>query len=510
MRSKRRVRKNKREERSGLHQSEWHIPKRPFPPIEILNAEQVEYLHRKALELLQDYGIEMLSSEALDIVERAGGIVDRSRMHVRIPAELTEEMIKYAPRTFVAQARNRQRDLPIGGDHVVYVTVSSAPNASDLDNGRRPGNFRDFEDLVKLSQSLNIVHATGGYPVEPIDKPPNTRHLDCLRSILGLTDKVPRAYALGKTRIRDGIEMLKIAHGLPRDCTELPSMLVTNVSVNSPLRLDGPMLEGLIEMSRQNQIVTVTPFTLCGAMAPVTLEGALVQQHAEALAGIVMTQLVQKGAPVIYGCFLSNVDMKSGAPAFGTPEYVRGTIATGQLARHCGLPFRVSNANASNAVDAQAAYESQMSLWASVLAGGNVIQHAFGWLEGGLVASFEKMIIDAEMLQMFSQILQPMTVDGVDSALEAIREVGPGGHFFGVGHTLSRYETAFYTPLVSDWRNFESWQEAGSPDAAQRANAVYKTLLKDYVAPPIPADVSEELDSYVEQRKAEIGTSSVD
>ena len=500
----------RRRDSAANQQASWKIPERSLNPLEILDGEQIASLHRKSLELLQDFGIELLNEHALDIAERAGAMVDRASMRARFPKDLVEEVVSWAPKSFVVQARNPERYLPIGGDHVVYVTVSSAPNVSDLDIGRRPGNFQDFENLVKVAKSLNVDHSIGGYPVEPIDVPANVRHLDCLRSILLLSDKVPRAYALGRTRIRDGIEMAKIAHGLEGDTEELVPILITNISVNSPLRLDGPMLDGLIEMSRCNQVVKITPFTLCGAMAPISVEGALVQQNAEALAGVVLTQLVRKGAPVIYGCFLSNVDMKSGAPAFGTPEYVRGTLASGQLARHYGLPLRVSNANASNAVDAQAAYESQMSLWASLLAGGNLVQHACGWLEGGLVASFEKMVIDCEMLQMFSRVLEPFSTDDIDAAIDAIKDVGPGGHFFGTAHTLERYERAFYAPLVSDWRNYETWQEAGAPDAARRANTIVKSLLQDFTPPAMPDDRRDELDAYVERRKSEIGESSLD
>jgi trimethylamine--corrinoid protein Co-methyltransferase len=463
------------------------------------------------LDLLQGFGIEILHAEALDLAARAGAEVDFATKRVRFPAELVEQLINYAPSSFEVKSRNPHRHLPIGGDRVVYVTVSSAPNSSDLAGGRRTGSFEDFEALVKLADSLNVVHSIGGYPVEPVDLPANTRHLDCLRSILTLTDKVPRAYALGSVRIRDAIEMMKIAHQLGDvRSDDLPSMLITNVSVNSPLRIDGPMLDGLFEMSRANQVVKITPFTLSGAMAPVTLAGALVQQHAEAMAGVALTQLARKGAPVIYGCFISNVDMRSGAPAFGTPEYVRGTLIAGQLARHLKLPLRVSNANASNAVDAQAAYESEMSLWAAILSGGNFVQHACGWLEGGLVASREKMILDAEMLQMLNEVLEPVQVDDVDLAIDAIKEVGPGGHFFGVGHTLERYETAFYKPLLSDWRNFQTWREAGAQEATQRAAEIAAELIREHIPPVMPVECREALNDYVQRRREEIGSAPLD
>lgn len=281
--------------------------------------------------------------------------------------------------------------------------------------------------------------------------------------------------------------------------------LHTVVNSNSPLRIDGPMLEGLIEMARHNQVMILTPFTLSGAMAPATLAGALALQNAEALAGLAFAQMVNPGTPVVYGGFTSNVDMKSGAPAFGTPEYTRAALAGGQLARRYKIPYRSSNANASNIVDAQAAYESQMSLWGAVMGHANIVIHGMGWLEGGLCASFEKMIVDAEMLQMMAEFLQPLEVSEETLGLDAIAEVGPGGHFFGSPHTLARYENAFYAPMLSDWRNFETWEEAGSQNATQRANELYKRILVDFEPPPLDPAIREELDDFVARRKHEGG-----
>jgi trimethylamine--corrinoid protein Co-methyltransferase len=277
------------------------------------------------------------------------------------------------------------------------------------------------------------------------------------------------------------------------------------VNTNSPLRVDGAMLDGLMAMARAGQAVIVTPFTLAGAMAPSTLAGALALQNAEALGVIAFAQMVRAGTPVLYGAYTSNVDMKSGAPAFGTPEYTRTALASGQLARRYGLPYRSSNACAANAVDAQAAYESEMSVWGAVMGGANLMKHGAGWMEGGLVASFEKLIVDAEILQMMAEFLQPIAVDDDTLALDAIAEVPPGGHYFGARHTLARYDTAFYAPMVSDWRNYETWREAGAQDTAQRANAIWKRLLADYRPPPLDPAVREELDAYVARRKEEGG-----
>jgi trimethylamine--corrinoid protein Co-methyltransferase len=279
----------------------------------------------------------------------------------------------------------------------------------------------------------------------------------------------------------------------------------TVINTNSPLKLDGPMAMGIMEMARLNQVCVVTPFTLAGAMAPVTMAGALVLQNAEALAGLTLSQLTNPGAPFVYGGFTSNVDMKSGAPAFGTPEYMKSCIIGGQLARRYKLPYRTSSTNAANSVDAQAAYETVFSLWGAIMGGGNVIQHAAGWMEGGLVASYEKFALDIDLVQMVIEYLKPLAIDDASLGLEAIREVGPGGHFFGAAHTLARYEHAFYAPLISDWRNFQNWQAAGSPRAEQKANALWKQALAEYVAPPLDQAILEEIDAFVAKRMEEGG-----
>ena len=313
-----------------------------------------------------------------------------------------------APARFTMHARNPERSLKVGGEWMMFSPVASPPNCSDLEGGRRPGNRADFRDFLKLGQTFNILHLTGGYTVEPIDIPPDVRHLEALRDIYTMTDKPTHSYSLGWGRIRDGIEMCRIARGIDRAQLEREPSLMTIINTSSPLRLDSPMAAGIIEMSRAGQIVVLTPFTLAGAMAPVTVAGAVAQQNAEALLGIALTQLVRPGAPVIYGGFTSNVDMKSGAPAFGTPEYMKSVLVGGQLARRYQLPYRTSNTCAANSVDGQAMYESIFSLWAVVMGRGNLVKHAAGWLEGGLCSSFEKLVIDVDTLQMVASFLEPL------------------------------------------------------------------------------------------------------
>ncbi len=373
---------------------------------------------------------------------------------------------------------------------------------SDLDKGRRPGCYAEQCDFLRLVQSLNVIHHEGGGPFEAMDLPAESRHLDLYLAQARYTDKNCQAYALGRERTLDAIEMIAIA--LDTDRSELaarPALLAV-INTNSPLQLDIPMTEAVIELASAGQACCITPFTLAGSMSPATMAGTLVQQTAEVLAVATLAQTVRPGAPIMYGSFASNVDMQTGAPALGTPEYTKAALASGQIARRLGLPFRSSNTTVANCVDAQAAFESQMSLWGAVMGHANLVNHAAGWLEGGLTASFEKLIIDAEMLQMITEYLRPIPVDTDQIALDAIAEAGPGGHHFGTKHTLERYEHAFYAPLLAERQNFESWQESGSLDIARRANALWKALLRHYEQPALDPAIDEALVDYVENRKS--------
>lgn len=495
-----------RRQRDGqIQQLPWRLPQNHYKPIEVLSADQVEAIHLASLQILSDIGIDVWSDEARDYYVKAGAEYDTAKERMRFDPALIEAQIAKAPSMFTLHARNPAHHLTVGGNYLNFGTVGSAPHASDLDNGRRTGNLKDYDNFVRLAQSLNIIHFISGYPVEPVDVPPNIRHLKALSSIVHLSDKAFHAYSLGRTRILDGIEIARIARGLSHDELINEPSLITVVNANSPLRLDGPMLTGIIEMARHGQVIILTPFTLSGAMAPSTLAGALAQQNAEALAGMVLAQIVRAGTPVVYGGFTSNVDMKSGAPAFGTPEYAKAVLAGGQLARRYGLPYRSSNVNAANGLDAQSGWESQISIDAVIMAHTNIVLHGAGWMEGGLCAGFEKMIIDADLLQMASEFLKPIEVNDDTLALSAIAEVGPGGHFFGTQHTLDRYETVFYSPILSDWRNFESWSEAGRPSAPEKANRVFKQLLAVYQPPPLDPAIGEALDAFVARRIEEGG-----
>ena len=465
------------------------------------SPDQIESIHQASLRILSEIGMKVLDSETRALLVDAGASVHDDQM-VRFDPEMVAPIISSAPATFTLHATNPEHHLTIGDDRLAFGSVASAPNVADLDGGRRTGNRHDFQNLLRLAQSLNSIHFTPGYPVEPVDIHGSVRHLEATRDLLTLTDKAIHVYSLGRRRNLDVIEMVRIARGLTDEQLESEPSLFTVVNTNSPLTLDVPMSHGIIEMARRNQVVCVTPFTLAGAMAPITLAGALSQQNAEALVGLMLTQIVRPGSPFIYGGFTSNVDMQSGAPAFGTPEYWKTAIIGGQLARRYGVPYRSSNTCAANAVDAQAAYESMYSIWGAISGGANLLMHGAGWMEGGLQASFEKMVIDADLLHMASATLDPLVIDDDTLAFDAIAEVGPGGHFFGTSHTQARFRSEFYRPLVSDWRNYETWAEAGSPDAATKANHLVKAYLAEYQPPPMPDAIRDELDEFVSRRTA--------
>lgn len=451
--------------------------------------------------------MEFMGAAARAAFADAGAQVDHGTGLVRIPADLVEHAVSTAPSRFTVTPRNPERRLDVGGDSIAFGLVAGPPTVHDRIRGRRTGNLDDYVTLVKLAQCFEAIHFVGNQPTSPQELPAATRHLDTYRANLVYTDRTFHCLAIGRDRALDGIEMMAIARGLTLEQVVDDPCVLTIISVNSPRRFDEAMTDGLQAMAEHGQPVVVTPFTLMGAMTPVTLAAALVQQNAEALAGIALTQLVRPGSPVVYGAFTSNVDMRSGAPAFGTPENARATIAAGQLARRYGLPYRASNASASNALDAQAAYESQMSLWSAVLGGAHLVYHGAGWMEGGLTASFEKLVLDVEMLQMLATTIAPATgVDRheIEDGVAAIADVPTGGHFFGSPHTLARYETAFYEPLVSDWQNYESWEAAGSQTAEERATRVWQEALERYEQPALEPEIAERLDAFVARRKVEL------
>ncbi|MFL5776368.1 MAG: trimethylamine methyltransferase family protein [Chloroflexota bacterium] len=497
-------RRRPRRASGGIPQLPWRTVRNPYRPIEILSTDEVETLHRASLRILAEIGVEVLGDRALDTLARTGATVDRDSRRVTMESAQVEELVAKAPPTFQLHARNPSKTLTFGDGHVVFSAVGGPAFVTDIERGRRPGNMADFVDYVRVVGALDIVHQEGGGPLEPTDLPVPTRHLEMYRALATLLDKSWQCLGAGATVVRDALEIAARSRGVGVDSLVAEPSLMTIINTNSPLRLDGPMSDGLIEMALHGQPVVATPFTLAGAMSPATLAGAVAQQNAEALFMVALAQAARPGAPMVYGGFTSNVDMRTGSPAFGTPEFVKAAFATGQMARRYGLPWRSSNATASNVVDAQAAYESQMAIWGAIMGGVSLLYQGAGWLEGGLTASFEKLVLDAEMLQMIAEVLVPFRVDDAEIGLEAMAEVGPGGHHFATAHTLERYEHAFYRPILSDWRNFETWSEDGARTATERANRVWRQLLVEYEPPPLDPGAAEAIDDYVKQRRGEI------
>jgi trimethylamine--corrinoid protein Co-methyltransferase len=490
---------------AGIAQLPWRDLRNPYRPLELADPEQIEAIHALSMRILSELGVRVMGERVPALFARAGASVDRETGVVRFDEALVTEALKTAPSRFTLTGRDPARLLTIGGDAVAFGLVAGPPNVHDCVSGRRTGNMADYENFIRLAHHFNAIHLIGNQVTAPQELPANTRHLDCYRANLTLSTLSYHCTAIGRARAMDGIAMMAIARGLTLEQMAADPGVTTIISVNSPRLFDEAMGEGLIAMAEHGQPVSITPFTLMGAMTPVTLPAALAQQNAEALFGVVLTQLVKPGAPVLYGAFTSNVDMRTGAPAFGTPENAKANVIAGQLARRYGLPYRTSNANASNAVDLQAAYETGMATWGAVMGGGNLIYHAAGWLEGGLTASYEKLILDVEILQNMMEFLRPIDFSEAEFGFEAIRDTATGGHFFGAAHTMERYETAFYRPMLSDWTNYGGWQAAGSRDALTRATALWQAALKECEAPPMDPAVAEALDAYVARRREEIG-----
>ena len=489
-----------------IEQLPWTQVRNTYPAYELLNCAQVDQLHATSMRILSEAGIRVMGDNVMDLFEAAGAIVDRETKTIRMDESIVAEALKTVPSKFTLTARNRAKQITLGGNHVNFGLVAGPPNVHDCINGRRSGSLADYQNFIKLAHHFNAIHLIGNQVTAPMELPANNRHLDTYNANLTYSDLSFHCSAIGRGRTLDGINMMAISRGQKPEEMKGDPGLITIISVNSPRLFDDAMGDGLIAMAEYGQPVTITPFTLMGAMTPVTLPAALAQQNAEALFGVVLTQLVSPGTPVMYGSFTSNVDMRSGAPAFGTPENAKANIVGGQLARRYGIPYRTSNANASNAVDLQAAYETMMSTWGAIAGGANLVYHAAGWLEGGLTASYEKFIMDVEIIQNMMEFLKPMKFDEDELGLDAIKSVPTGGHFFGTDHTMERYETAFYRPMLSDWQNYENWEAAGAKDALTRATGLWQQALSDYEAPTMDPDIREELDAYMAKRREEIGS----
>ena len=473
-----------------------------MPRYEILSAEALDTLDRGWRRIVSEIGVEFLKPEALDLFRAAGQKVEEN--NVFLDPDFIMEQVAKAPREFDVQARNPENSVHIGGDAMAFGAVYGPPfvRAGDV---RRDGTMEDFRNFTRLAQSFSALDSAGGVVNEPNDTPLDSRHLDMTYALQTLTDKIYMGNVVSGTNAADSIAMTEILFGSRESIEETPA-LISLINCNSPLRWDDRMLEAQFEYSAANQPVVLTPFILMGAMSPVTIPAALVQQITEALSGIALSQLIRPGAPVVFGSFLSNIDMQSGSPTFGTPESGMGLLCTGQIARHFDLPFRTGGGLTSSQVpDAQAGYEALMTLLPTFLAGANWVMHSAGWLEGGLVAGFEKFIIDVELVQMLQHEFTPLEIDEASMAFDAHQEVGHGGHFLGAAHTMERFRTCFYRPMLSSSENYERWMRNGAKDTATRAGEIYQKKLEEYEPPPIDDAVREELEAYVTRRRAELG-----
>jgi trimethylamine--corrinoid protein Co-methyltransferase len=475
----------------------------PFAAMEIVTGEKLEQLHHASMTILENIGIDFMDAEALAIWEKAGAKVDHAGQHVWIDRGLLQETVAKAPGSFSWRARNPLRNVTIGQGYTVLAPHGGMAYVSDLDRGRRRSSAADYIAFCKLAHMCNVIHVNGGELVAMQDVNSSTRHLRRLLADFQYTDKALLEAAHGRQIPDDCFEMARLVYG---------SDLVTGgpvfggvVNVNSPLRYDNRMLGGLISYARAGQVPIITPFILAGAMSPISIAAALAQQNAEALAGIALVQLVNPGNPVIYGGFTTNVDMKSGSPAFGTPEGAWALLVGAQLARRYKLPYRGSGSlNTAKIPDAQATWETQWSIWPVMLSHTNFVLHSAGWLEGGLTASYEKWIIDAENLAMFYHFFEGFEVSDETLALDMMAEVGPGGHHFGTAHTQARFATEFYQSTLADRLGYETWAAAGQWDAAKHANQIWKDMLAAYEPPPLDAAVQQALVEYVEKREKDL------
>jgi trimethylamine---corrinoid protein Co-methyltransferase len=490
-----------------------HIERQPFlsrklAPFEVLDEEGLSLIEANADRILQEVGVEFRGDEAaLQLLRDAGADVDGER--VRFPLGMCRSIVQAsAPREFVQAARNPERSVRIGGDATVFAPAYGSPFVRDLDNGRRYGTLEDFRNFVKLAYLSPHLHHSGGTVCEPVDLPVNKRHLDMVYSHMRYSDKPFMGSVTAPERAQDTVEMARILFGT--DFLESNTVILSLINANSPLVWDSVMLGAARNYALANQATLITPFILAGAMAPVTAAGVAAQTLAEALAGMTFVQLVRPGAPVVMGSFASSLSMQSGAPTFGTPEPALVLYAMAALARRLGVPFRSGgNLCASKVPDAQAAYESAATFIPTVLAGVNFVLHAAGWLEGGLAMGYEKFILDLDQCGMAAVFVKGVDLSPNGQAVDAIIDNGPGQHFLGSPHTLANFETAFYRSETADNNSFEQWLEAGGLDAPQRANAVWKRMLREYEAPPIDPGVDEALLDFIARRKAAFPDSDV-
>lgn len=479
----------------------------PFEPQKLFSDDQIAAIHDSALTVLEELGLKILLPEARDLLGQAGARVVEEMVY--FGRDLVLEALRTAPRSWVMHARNRAHSHLYEPGALLFAAAGGCPNAHDAVRGRRPGDLERFTEALKLQQHFSAIHKMSP-SAEPQDVPVHLRHYAMIRAQLEVGDKSIFGYARGRQQIEETFEMVRLGLGLSETSFLNNSWCSTVINTNSPRMIDAPMAQGIIDFARAGQTLVITPFCLAGAMAPITIAGALTLQHAEALGAITRAQMARPGAPVSYGGFGSNEDMKSGAPAFGTPEHVKMQLGSGQLARLIDLPWRSAAGSASNAADAQGATENNMGLWGAMMSNATLVVHAAGWLEGGLSFGYEKFITDMEAVQMIAELCAPTLGDDAEIGMKALRDVEPGGHFFATEHTMERYDQAFYQPLVADLSNFGSWEEAGAETAATRATRIWQGILADFKAPAGCDEAVARIEQFIADRTAAGGATPLD
>lgn len=492
----------------AARQPDYRQLRHPFPQQTMFSEDEVMAMNQTALRVLEELGVKVLLPEAREIYAAAGARVDDDEM-VYIGRDIVEDALASAPRKIRLRAANPRHEQNYELGSMIFMPGVGCPNANDAERGRRPGSLRDFEEAIKLCQAYDVMH-TFGPLTEPQDVPINLRHYATLKTQLEFGDKPMFLYARGRGQVEQGFEMVQAALNLSADDFTDGVWVTTVINTNSPRLLDNPMAQGIIDFARAGQMAIITPFCLAGAMAPITPAGALTLQHAEALMGITLAQLAKRGAPVSYGGFSSNVHMKSGAPAFGTPEHLKMQLGGGQLARLIDLPWRTASGSASNLPDMQAGLETVMGLWGGSLAHGTLLVHTAGWLEGGLTFGYEKFINDIEGLQVFAELCTRPKANAAEIGFDALADVQPGGHFFATQHTMDRYSTEFYDPVVADLTNFGTWTEAGGKSSTERATDVWKAKLASAKIPPTAGEAMERLQPVIDKRTSEGGAFPVE
>lgn len=488
---------------SPLRETQYRQLRNPFPSMDVFPPDQVEDMHHSALRILEELGMRVLLPAARDLFAKAGARVEEEMVFVG--RDIVEAALETAPKSITCRAGRRDRDVVLELGSLVFQAGAGAPHATDLLRGRRPGSASDYIEYLQLTQHFDVFHMVSPQ-VEPQDVATHLRHYFTTEAQLTWSDKFPFTFSRGTPQVMDCFEMIRDYRGVSDGAFAAAPYTYTIINTNSPRTLDIPMAQGLIDFARHGQMSIVTPFTLMGAMAPITVAGAITLSHAEALLAITLTQLVKPGAPVCYGTFTSNVDMKSGAPAFGTPSHFQASLAAGQMARKIGLPWRSAAGSAANVNDVQAANENQMGLWGCLMSGATVIIHAGGWLEGGLSVSYEKLVTDAEVLNMVAELCAGAQAGTDEIGFEgAIRAVEPQGHFFAAPQTMERYDTQFYEPIVHDYANFGTWTDRGSKDANMRATEVWQEIVDAKAQPGLDAARLGELQAFIAKRTAEGG-----